>query len=267
VGQSDAGWFHADGRFYPLNRALKNLQIDSATGIAIHGLLAESSRWEILHSGESSLTSRFQFWRHPELMAHWPFAHEYEMTYRLIGLKDEGLKKDEGGALEISLTMTNLSVVRMPVAVGFHPWFAIPGVPRAQWSLRLPARKRIVHDENLLATGELVPAGLPEVASLAEYHFNSGYTALEDCARFRIESSTETIEIRFGPGWPVAIVWGPEGEDFLCVEPMAAPSNGINLHHRGLWPGLQWIEPGAVWQGGFAILNLHESTRRSTPAP
>jgi aldose 1-epimerase len=198
---------------------------------------------------ESSITSRFLFWRHPELMAHWPFAHEYEMTYRLIG-----------GALEISLTMTNLAVARMPVAVGFHPYFTIPGVPRDQWCARVPARLRVVHDERILATGELTPAGLPEVAPLAAYHFDSGYTALEKDARFRIEGGGHAIEIRFGPGWQVAIVWGPEGEEFLCAEPMAAPTNGINLHHRGLWPGLQWIEPGAAWKSGFAILNLHEST-------
>jgi aldose 1-epimerase len=176
------------------------------------------------------------------------------MTYRLIG-----------SALEISLTMTNLSVARMPVAVGFHPYFTIPGVPRDQWCARVPARLRVVHDERILATGELTPAGLPEFAPLAEYHFDSGFTALEEHARFRIEgaglkSQSHAIEIRFGPGWPVAIVWGPEGEDFLCVEPMAAVTNGINLHHRGLWPGLQWIEPGAAWKSGFAILNLHEST-------
>jgi aldose 1-epimerase len=60
--------------------------------------------------------------------------------------------------------------------------------------------------------------------------------------------------------WPVAIVWGPKREDFLCLEPLAAVTNGINLHHRGLRPGLQWIEPGSAWKGGFAILNLHEST-------
>jgi len=222
--------------------------------------------WETLHSDQSSVTSRFQFWRHPELMAHWPFAHEYEMTYRLIGLDDGG------GALEISLTITNVSAARMPVAVGFHPYFTIPGVPRDQWSVRVPARLRVIHDERILATGELASVDLPEVASLAEYHFDSGYTGLEEQARFRIEgvglkSNRQAIEIRFGPGWPVAIVWGPEGEDFLCVEPMAAVTNGINLHHRDLWPGLQWIEPGAAWKSGFAILNVHESTRRGTPAP
>ena len=76
---------------------------------------------------------------------------------------------------------------------------------------------------------------------------------LENDPCFRIEGGGKALEIQFDGNWPVAIVWGPDGQDFLCVEPMAAPTDGINLHHCGLWPGLQWIEPGAVWRGGFRI--------------
>ena len=235
------GGFHADGQYHPLNPALANLELDAA-GIPIHGLLSNSGLWEVVRSGASFVTSRLEFWRHRELMEQWPFAHQYEMTYRL-----------DAGALEVNVEMKNLAAVRMPVALGFHPYLTIPGVPRDHWRVRVPADLRIVHDERVLATGELLPAELPELVSLAGYSFDSGYTALEEDACFRIEGGGKAVAIQLDRHWPVVILWGPQGKDFLCVEPMAAPTDGINLHHRGLWPGLQWIAPGAVWRGSFRI--------------
>ena len=235
------GGFHAQGRYYALDPQVGNLETDSG-GIPIHGLLSNSPLWEIVRQTESSITNRLQFWRFPGLMAQWPFAHEYDTTYRLAG-----------GAMEVSVEIKNSGRLQMPVAIGFHPYFTIPGVPRRDWRVRVPARSRVVHDEHVLPTGELAAAGLPELVSLAGYTFDSGYTALEHNPRFRIEGGGRSLEIQFDGQWPVAIVWGPEGEEFLCIEPMAAPTNGINLHHRGLWSGLQWISPGAVWRGNFRI--------------
>ena len=235
------GGFHADGRYYSLDRELGNLELDAA-GIPIHGLLSSSALWEIVARNESSVTSRLEFRRFPDLMAQWPFAHQYEMTYSVAD-----------GWLQVTVAITNFAECRMPVAVGFHPYLTIPGVPRKDWRVRVPARLRLVHDGSVLATGQLVPAELPEFVSLTDHVFDSGYTALEINPRFRIEAGGKALEIQFDGSWPVAILWGPPGENFLCVEPMAAPTNGINLHARGLWSGLQWIEPGTVWRGGFRI--------------
>src|SRR5258708_14791104 len=121
------------------------------------------------------------------------------MTYRLVG-----------GAMEVMVEMKNLADMRMPIAIGFHPYFTIPGVPREEWSVRVPARLRVVHDERVLATGQLCPANLPEIAPLSEYRFDSGYTGLEAEPRFRIEGGGKAIGIQFDAAWPVAIVWGPE---------------------------------------------------------
>jgi aldose 1-epimerase len=211
-------------------------------GIPIHGLLTESEAWEIVTKNDSSFTARLQFWRYPAMMAQWPFAHEYEMTMRLAG-----------GAFEVSLTIRNVSDVRMPVVVGFHPYWRIRGVPRKQWSVRVPAGLRVVHDERLLATGEFADANLPELAPLEKFEFDGAYTALENRPRFRIEGEGRAIEINFGQTWPVAVVWGPQNEEFLCIEPMASLTNGINLHHRRLWPKQQWIAPGGVWTGDFTV--------------
>jgi len=58
---------------------------------------------------------------HPDLMANWPFAQEYEMTYTLAN-----------GVLEVTTAVINLSAQAMPVVLGFHPYFRLPDVPRSE---------------------------------------------------------------------------------------------------------------------------------------
>jgi aldose 1-epimerase len=95
--------FWANGKKYTFNMTLGNVR----GPIPVHGLLQNSDLWEVMEVAadrkSAHVTSRLMFWKHPELMAQWPFAHEYEMTYRLAG-----------GMLEVKLTVTNLSVESMP---------------------------------------------------------------------------------------------------------------------------------------------------------
>ena len=60
------------------------------------------------------IASRLEFYRQPQWMAQFPFAHTIEMTYRL---------KD--GTLEVLTKLYNLSAEPMPVAIGFHPYFQV----------------------------------------------------------------------------------------------------------------------------------------------
>jgi aldose 1-epimerase len=50
-------------------------------------MLAASPLWEVIDLGTNGspaqVASRLRFWKDPDLMANWPFAHEYEMTYTL----------------------------------------------------------------------------------------------------------------------------------------------------------------------------------------
>jgi aldose 1-epimerase len=88
----------------------------------IHGLLVTSPLWrvtDVAADGQSAhMTSRLEFWRYPDLMAQSTFAHEYEMTYSLAD-----------GALQMKTTIANLSADPMPVVMGYHSFFQIPGYP------------------------------------------------------------------------------------------------------------------------------------------
>ena len=246
--------FWADGQKYDLNPDLGNFQKDNH-GLPIHGLLSASNLWRVVDVGADAesahVTSRLEFWKYPELMAQWPFAHEYDMTYRLAG-----------GTLQVEITVKNLGAKAMPLSLGFHPYYRIPGVHRDEWIAHLAVRKAIVADSRLIPTGELKPVDLPNPVPLKGRTLDNGYTDLErdsdGRAHFSIEAQGKKVEVLFGPKYPVAVVWEPPAppdgtRDFICFEPMAAMTDGINLHHEGKYPELQMIAPGASWTESFWI--------------
>jgi aldose 1-epimerase len=243
------GGFWANGERYTFNTGLHNLSVNS-TGVAIHGMLTASPLWEVTNIGadkkSAHVTSRLQFWRHPDLMANWPFAHEYEMTYTLT----------ESG-LQVAIAIKNLSAKPMPVVIGFHPYFQIPDVPRAEWNAHVAARKHVEMDAALVATGEMTDSGLADQVSLKDHKFDDGYTDLvrdgSGRANFSVQAADKKIEVVFGPNYKVAIVYSPAGQDFICFEPMAAVTNGVNLAHDGKYNELQTVAPSTTWQESFWV--------------
>jgi aldose 1-epimerase len=243
------GGFFANGRHYFANSESGALRLDS-NGIPIHGLLISSPYWQIVNIGSDAssahVTSRLEFWKHADLAANWPLAHEYEMMHRL-----------RDGVLEISVAVINAGAEPMPIAIGFHPYFQLPDVPLEDATAHLPVCSRIEMDDRLIPTGATTPVNFPDEISLKDHRFDTGFTDLvrEDDGRalFFVEGGGRKIEVAFGPRYTVAIVYAPPGQNYICFEPMTAPTNGVNLAHEGKYAGLQTISPGQRWQESFWI--------------
>ncbi len=243
------GGFWANDRKYRFNPDLGTVHLGS-DGIAIHGMLSSSDLWDVIDLGANTrsahLTSRLQFWKYPDLIANWPFAQEYEMTYTLAN-----------GVLEVSTKVMNLSTKPMPVVLGFHPYFRLPDVARSEAAVHIPARKHVETDARLVATGELSPANLPDWVSLKDHTFDDGYTELvrdsDRRAIFSIRAGSKRIEVLYGPRYQVAVIYAPPNQPFVCFEPMAAITNGANLAHDGKYAELQSVAPGGAWQESFWV--------------
>ncbi len=242
----DGDAFWANGRKYLLNPELNNIHRDS-NGLPIHGLLQYSDRWEVIACEATEfgayLTSRLEFWRYPDYMAQFPFAHTIEMTHRL-----------EDGELEIHLVITNRAAEAMPVSVAFHPYFTLTDAPRDEWSVQIPARERVVLDDRLIPTGAREPASLSGLTPLEDRSFDTVFTGLDAAAEFSVQGRRQKIALRFGPKYPVAVIYAPPGRDFICFEPMSGITNAFNLAERGLYPELQKVAPGGKWEESFRIL-------------
>jgi aldose 1-epimerase len=241
----DTDGYWANGKRYLLNPDAVEIRRDQ-NGLPIHGLLLFASDWRIValeaNDSGAQVSSRLEFWKHPEWMAQFPFAHTIEMTHRL-----------SDGILEVRITIENHSTDPMPLVIGFHPWYQIPDVPRDRWKLRLPVRLHYKLSPKLIPTGETEPLDLPDLAPLAGRQFDDVFGGVDATREFSLEADGRKVSVRFGPKFPIAIVYAPQTRDVVCFEPMTGLTNGFNLAHEGLFKDLQSVAPGGTWTESFWI--------------
>lgn len=261
--------FYANGKRYLLNMGLGNVR----GAIPIHGFLTQNPYWEIVEAkadGHAAwLTSRLDFYRHPDWMEQFPFAHTVEITQRL-----------EGGVLEVRTRIVNLSTDPMPVAIGFHPFYRLTDSPREDWTVSLGARTWWLLAPNKIPTGETKPVGqlFPDPRSIAIKDFDLDHV-FSDLVRdgsgrasFSVKGKHQQLEVQFGPNYRAAVLYSPDPKlarqapggpphaanpaqdpNFICFEPMAGITDGMNLAQKGLYKEQQSIPPGGVWQESFWI--------------
>jgi len=242
--------YYANGKKYLLNPELKNLVFLYEGGIPNHGLVAFSPNWKIAKLGADNrsawTTSRLEYWKYPELMAQFPFAHTLEMTYRLAG-----------GVLEVETAIENNSAEPMPVAIGYHTYYQLDDAPREQWRVHVPAKEHLTVSKKLLPTGESRPMDLADPLTLADVHLDDLFTGLirgtDGRAEFSVQGEKQKISVYYGPKYTAAVVYAPRGRSFICFEPMAAITNAFNLAHSGAYKELQSIPPGGQWRESFWI--------------
>jgi aldose 1-epimerase len=249
VNRLDQDAYYANGKKYLLNAELKNFRHDPNRK-PIHGLVVFASQWKVtsLKADErgAEVTSRLEFWREPDWMAQFPFAHTIEMTYRL-----------REGTLEVETAVENLSSQPMPLSHGYHTYYRVPDSPRDDWKVWVPARDHVVINDMLIPTGEFKPVTLPSPVRLGDVKLDDGFTSLvrgaDGKARFRVEGKRQSISVLFGPKYPVAVIYAPPGREFICFEPMTCVTNGFNLAQAGKYPELQSVAPGTTWRESFWI--------------
>jgi len=245
----DQDAYYANGKKYLLNPELKNWRRDGNQK-PIHGLLVFSPAWQVTrlqaNRNGAEVTSRLEFWRYPDLMAQFPFAHAIQMTYRL-----------REGALEVETLVENHAREPMPVSIGYHPYFQVHDAPRDQWKVHLAAREQVVLSNLLIPTGERRPVTLPDPVSLESTQLDDVFTNLvrdaSGRAEFWVQGASQKVAVIYGPKYAVAVVYAPKGRGFICFEPMAAITNALNLAHAGVYKELQSIPPGGSWRESFWI--------------
>ncbi len=129
----DEDAFYANGKKYSFNMDLGNVR----GARPIHGFLSTTKEWQVVEVKADAhaawVTSKLEFYRQPEWMAQFPFAHVIEMTHKL-----------EDGVLEVSTKVSNLCAEPMPLAIGFHPYYRLTDSVRDEWTLNVGARSQWV---------------------------------------------------------------------------------------------------------------------------
>jgi galactose mutarotase-like enzyme len=206
-------------------------------GLPIHGALPGLLRWEPLDTGATDRVSARLDWSDPALLALFPFAHE---------LRLDVLAGDAG--LEIITTLRATRADEVPVSFGYHPYLVPPGgVPRAEWRVSLGAAQRLVLDDNMIPTGATEPLEPPRFR-LDGQSWDDGLAGLASPPEFSVSAGAQTLAVTFDDGFDYAQVFAPEGHDFICFEPMTAPTNAL-----ADGTGLRLVSPGDEYRTAFSI--------------
>jgi aldose 1-epimerase len=242
--------FYANGRRYAFDTGIGNIRGE----LPIHGFLTTTDRWRVVElqaDGEAAwVTSRLDFYKEPAWMKQFPFAHTVEMTHRLAD-----------GVLEVTTRIENLSFEAMPVAVGFHPYFELPGSVRDEWTITIAAKTRWLLAPGKVPSGETEPIErlFPDRRAIAlqDRELDDVFSDLERDAAGRATMSVtdgrQRIDVVFGPNFKAAVIYAPRDRNFICFEPMAGITDSMNLAHRGRYHELQSIAPGAAWEESFWV--------------
>jgi galactose mutarotase-like enzyme len=199
-------------------------------GLPVHGLVSALHGWEVAEAGETRLVAG----REVAGLAEFPFDHRVEVAAELAGPR-----------LTLTTTVTPTGSRAVPIAFGHHPYFVLPGVPRAEWEVTLPVDEHLLLDENKVPTGRREPAGDLD-GPLGERTFDDGYTVDPRGVTFALAGGGRRIEVDFERGYPFAQVFAPDVEDVVCFEPMTAPADA--LRHD-----LATVAPGESFWARFSV--------------
>ena len=198
---------------------------------AIHGVGWERP-WTVL---ESSATFALLSYEH-KADAAWPFDFDSSQAFKL-----------EPNALELSLSITNQSVVSAPVGLGWHPYF----VKRAGSRIQFDATGRWDMGDDHLPTQRRASTGLQtECATLTVDHCFDGWSGqlqLQDAVlRTRVSSSLSRL-----------VVYTAPDRDSVAIEPVSHVNNAFNrLTHTDATAqelGVCILQPGQTFSCDMRI--------------
>jgi aldose 1-epimerase len=209
-------------------------------GLPIHGVIGGRLRWEVVRAEDRdrrSLTARLSWSEsEPERFEVFPFRHELQYDARLCD-----------GRLEVGLTVHACGADAVPLAFGLHPYLSLPGVPRERWLIELPGMRHLVLDSRQIPVGsyEVLAARRFE---LAGNEFDDGFDRLTEPARFHVTAGGRRVTVEFMQGYPCAQVFAPRDGQFICFEPMTAPTNALCIG-----AGLRLLAAGESYRATFAV--------------
>lgn len=237
--------YRANGKTYRLNPDLGNLRLD-ANRNPIHGLVTFTRLWQLkevaANNDEAFVRMELDCSREPDWLAQFPFPHRLSITYRLTP-----------GTLEVVTEVENLASEPMPLAIGYHPYFQITDAPRDEWEVTIPARDVLLLSPQLIPTGERSANPYAPGTRLKGIVLDTVFGNLPEQATFRVKGKSQTIDVVYGKDYTIGVVYAPAGQNFICFEPMTAPTNAFNTpgSHKTIAPAGRWRESYWIRTSGF----------------
>jgi aldose 1-epimerase len=204
-------------------------------GLPIHGVLPGLLRWEV-HDGAPGTLAAGLEWRSGELVELFPFVHDVRAELSVVTAE-----------LTITTSVTAAADGPVPVSFGYHPYMRVPAGARDDWVVTLGAADRLLLDDQSIPTGARAPIER-EPFGLDGVSLDDAFAAPSDDAAFEATAGGATLTVEFLAGYSYAQVFAPAGQEFICFEPMTAPTNALDSGD-----GLTVVEPGGSYRAAFRI--------------
>ena len=207
--------FYANGRKYNFDMELGNVR----GPIPSTGYVNGTKAWKLVEAKADAtgawVTSRLDFYRIPQFMQQWPFAHTITMTYRV-----------SDGTLEVRTRLDNLSDDPMPAVIGFHPIFELPDGTRNDWTVSVDARTHWIEIPQRLPTGETQPIEQFFKAERTQIKLGD-YALIDDVFTdlVRDADGRATMKLMYG-GKELHTVLGPKYKAVLLWSTPLTPGGG-----------------------------------------
>jgi len=223
---------------------------------AMHGLLLASRVEDVRRETteeQDALRATFQA---GDFEGHW--VSSTEVSFEIV------LRSD---SFTFTVTARNAGTEVLPMAIGWHPYFALPSGRRGQARLHVPGRSRLlVHDyDEVIPTGEVAPVAgtpydfsMPEGRALGDLFLDECFVDLDRSDEGLVVAEIVDPEAHYGvravadaPDLRAVQVFAPQDIGFIALEPQ-----------------YNWIDPfGSEWgpgvDTGMALLQPGKATRYS----
>ena len=232
--------FYANGKKYNFDLELGNVR----GPIPSTGYVNGSKAWQLVEfkadQKSAWVTCKLDFYKFPQFIKQFPFAHTITMTYRV-----------SDGSLEVHTRLDNLSTEPMPIVIGYHPIYQLPDGNRDDWTVSVDAKTHWIEIPQRLPTGETQPI---------EKFFNAerqsiqlkNYALIDDVftdlvrdadgrATMKLSYNGKELDAILGPKYRAVLLWST---------PLGAGGGG---GRRGQGPGGGAGAPAPAPAGPFPV--------------
>ena len=239
----------------------------SSKGVVMHGLIFKDQGQDLHIESTADGQTATAVIKAGNFDGHWPSDTDLHFTFTLTG-----------DAVNEKITATNVGHEDEPMAIGAHPYFAIPSENRAQARLHIPAERiaGITSYEEEMPTGELKPvSGTPydyraaEGVPLDNHALDDNFSHLLR-THGAIEVKLIDPEAHYGidveglsPTIRSVQVYSPRGKNFVAVEDQFNFVDPFGKEWKGMNTGMVTLHPGqsTTWEIRLRLLTPTDSSK------
>lgn len=220
----------------PVNEPARNTAIH---GIVHHEPFEVAGEWA---STGVSAGLRLTY-RHDGSYPGYPFPFDFEVRYELLA----------DGKLEIEISATNTGTETMPVALGWHPYFQLPGGTVDDWTIFFSSDHQILLDDKQMMPGDTIPFEAGEGYSLNGNSLDAIFALKPTGNEARLVSPVQNVTLHMayerGPGkTEYQVVYTFPDRKRVAIEPLTANVDAFNNGE-----GLYALKAGDVFRNRFSV--------------